>query len=63
MNTSVLTVSAAVVLLANYVLNLYGIQPMPPDVTIAAGVVVHALGVAAMKLFAWYVNCAPATKA
>lgn len=45
MNNSSLTVSAAIVLLANYVLNLYGVQPMPPDVTIAAGVVVHAVGV------------------
>ena len=56
MNADVLTVSAAIVLLANYVLNLNGVQPMPPDVTIAAGVVVHAIGVAAKKLFFWFVS-------
>lgn len=51
--TATLTVSTAVVLLVNYVLNLNGIQPMPPDVTIAAGVVVHAVGVGGIKLFNW----------
>jgi hypothetical protein len=51
--TATLTVSTAIVLLVNYALNINGVQPMPPDVTIAAGVVVHAIGVGVIKLFKW----------
>ena len=50
---STMAVAAALVIVLNYVLNLYGVQPMPAKVAAAAGVVIHALGVAARRLFLW----------